>query len=462
MMDSFGRGDESYDDYNTAYSELLKTETRPVTPALAERHPLFLGEDDMPVDPYLSREWFDKEVEHVWKKKWQLACRLEEISKPGDYVVYDIVGMSLIVGRDADGELYAHHNFCLHRGRKLRTESGSATEFKCPFHEWTWNTNGSIKNIPCRSDFRELSDEEVHLRPARVGAWAGFVFVNFDMDAEPLEDFLGKLKDHFAPWGLENTCAVAQVRKRIGCNWKIGVEAFIEAYHTLGTHPQIAAYTGDTQTQVDVYADENFNRMITPYGVPSGLMEGPVSEQDILDASSIRPGGRVKQNAKALVPEGKTARQTIADNQRVQFGAMTGLDYSDVSDADMLDIIQYWVFPNFFPWGGMCSNLVYRFRPDGMRTDSAYLDVYILQRYNPENGAPKPAPLNILSDDEPWASAEELGGLGAIFDQDMANMAYVQEGAQISKATKGSTILTRYHEARIRDLYAKLHKAFAE
>ena len=142
--------------------------------------------------------------------------------------------------------------------------------------------------------------------------------------------------------------------------------------------------------------------------------------------------------------------------------AVTGVDHSSFSDADMLDVIQYFVFPNFFPWGGYTQNLVYQFRPDGNRVDSAILDVYFLRRFKPEGERPASTPLNVLSDDEPWASATELAGAGPIFDQDMDNMGYVQEGMGISRATKGKIMLARYHEARIRKFHRQLLQAFGE
>ena len=436
------------------YRGLLRLDGLPVDDALTKHDFTDQGEEDFPVGPYLDQSWFDKEIAGVWKKTWQFACREDEVGSPGDYYVYDIVGMSLLISRGEDGELRALHNFCQHRGRKLRSENGRADSFRCPFHGWTWSNEGQITSLPCRSDFRTLSDGELALPQARIGTWGGFVFVCFDPDGPTLEQFLGALPEHFKTWNLENCFSVAHVRKRIPCNWKVGVEAFIEAYHTLATHPQIAPYTGDTSTQVDTFEGESFNRMLTPMMVQSGQMDNALEQQAIFDA--ITGGVRARPLQGMKLPDGQTGRSFLAERYRETMTEATGVDHSTVSDADMLDVIQYFVFPNFFPWGGYTQNLVYQFRPDGKQVDSAILDVYILRRFDPNGERPRSTPLNILSDDETWASATELGGAGPIFDQDMDNMGFVQEGMEIARATTGTVKFSRYHEARIRKFHRQL------
>lgn len=123
----------------------------------------------------------------LWKRVWQMACREEDIPNAGDNIVYDIAGMSFIVVRTAPGSFKAFYNACLHRGRMLR-EAGSlrAAEFRCPFHGFAWNIDGTLKHVPCEWDFPRLRREEWCLPEAKVGTWGGFVFINPDSNAEPL------------------------------------------------------------------------------------------------------------------------------------------------------------------------------------------------------------------------------------------------------------------------------------
>ena len=82
-----------------------------------------------------------------------MACREEEIPQVGDTLVYDIVDASLLIVRTAPDEIRAFHNSCLHRGTQLRAGPGHVAELRCPFHGFTWNLDGSFREMPCSWDF---------------------------------------------------------------------------------------------------------------------------------------------------------------------------------------------------------------------------------------------------------------------------------------------------------------------
>ena len=100
--------------------------------------------------------------------------------------------------------------------------------------------------LPARRRRSEWSLPEV-----RVGTWGGFVFINMDPDAEPLESFLGDLPEHFAKWPLEQRYKAVHVAKVFPTNWKVVQEAFMEAFHVVATHPQLLAGIGDANSQYD-------------------------------------------------------------------------------------------------------------------------------------------------------------------------------------------------------------------
>ena len=112
-----------------SYQALLDTDTHSVPDVLRRTNPIKSGPSEIPIERYLSRDFFDLEVERLWKRIWQVACREEDIPNVGDNIVYDIAGMSFVVVRTAPDSFKAFYNACLHRGRLLR-ESGSfrATE----------------------------------------------------------------------------------------------------------------------------------------------------------------------------------------------------------------------------------------------------------------------------------------------------------------------------------------------
>jgi len=147
-----------------SYQQLLDTDTHPVPSVLREENPISVGPVRVPVERYTSRAWFDLEVERLWKRVWQMACREEHIPHVGDHIVYEIVDLSFIVVRVSPTQIKAFWNSCLHRGRLLRDRGApQAAEFRCPFHGFCWNIDGSLKQIPCEWDFPHIDKDNFNL-----------------------------------------------------------------------------------------------------------------------------------------------------------------------------------------------------------------------------------------------------------------------------------------------------------
>ncbi|MEM7020432.1 MAG: Rieske 2Fe-2S domain-containing protein, partial [Pseudomonadota bacterium] len=135
------------------YQELLDQDSHEVPEVLRLQSPKDMGHNEFPAERYTSKEWHDKEVEHLWKKVWQFTCREEDIPEPGDHYRYDIAGMSFLVVRTESGDIKAYPNACLHRGRMLKEHDGRASELRCPFHGFCWHLDGRLKDVPARWDF---------------------------------------------------------------------------------------------------------------------------------------------------------------------------------------------------------------------------------------------------------------------------------------------------------------------
>ncbi|MDZ4826686.1 MAG: aromatic ring-hydroxylating dioxygenase subunit alpha [Actinomycetota bacterium] len=432
--------------------ELLDRERRPIPPALRDQAFAAPGVATVDRARYYSYEWHRLEVERLWRRVWQMACREEEIPEAGDHVVYDIVDDSLIVVRAPDGAIRAYHNSCLHRGTRLRIEDGKVGGFRCPFHGWTWDLDGKLIHVPGGWDFPHVEPTEFCLPEAQVATWGGFVFVNMDADCESFETYIENLPEQFATWPLENRTKAVHVCKTLACNWKVALEAFIEAYHSIATHPQILPYTGDANTQYDTWpGNRHVNRMITPFATPSPYVADTTAEQDIVDAMNSLGGGG---GGDVRVPEDRTAREFMAENMRGLFGAMTGIDMSERTDCEMLDSIEYYLFPNLAPWAGILQGIVYRFRPNGDDPDSCLMDVMMLRPCAPDVPRPAPGPVHSLGLDESWEDAPELGGLIPIFLQDTSNVPRVQRGLKSSGAS--AVTFGVYQESRHRQFHETL------
>ena len=276
-----------------------------------------LGDEDIPIERYTSREFLQLEVEHVWRKVWQMVCREEEIPEPGDHIVYDIVDDSFIITRTRDGSIKALQNACMHRGRRLRTVDGRVPELRCAFHGWTWELDGEIKRLPCSDwDFKHVDKQRYALPEAKVATWGGFVFINMDPNCGPLEEQLDPVPDHFKHVGYESRYKSAHVAQVVSCNWKVALEAFMEAYHLPATHPQTAPNVQDYMSQVDLFG-KNVNRVLSARGVSSSTL-GELEEEDIYESyiegrtfyeERLGTSSRdLSREALGGLPEGMTAR----------------------------------------------------------------------------------------------------------------------------------------------------------
>ena len=294
-------------------------------PELLQESYVDMGLGGVPATRYTTADFHRLEMERMWSQVWQMACRAEEIKDVGDHILYDIGKYSLIVVRTATDDIKAFYNVCRHRGRQLRDTGGKVAAFRCPYHGFTWNLDGTLKSVPCAWDFPHVVDSEFSLPEVLVDQWGGFVFINLNPKAAPLAAQLQDLPDTFRRWPLDQRYMGAYVSKELDCNWKIAIEAFIEAMHITDTHPQDASWIGDVYTQYDVWPGRrHYNRMVAPRGIASPS-QGDLSDDEILQASE-------HTTQPLTVPAGSTVRREMAARKRAQLGKRDGRDYATVSD----------------------------------------------------------------------------------------------------------------------------------
>jgi phenylpropionate dioxygenase-like ring-hydroxylating dioxygenase large terminal subunit len=439
-----GRRSPAYDP-GDFYQHVLDTDTRPVPEQLRRRNPLVGGPTQVPVERYLSREAHELEVERIWKRVWQMACREEEIPEVGDTYVYEIASLTYIVVRVAPDVVKAYPNACLHRGRQLVDCDSRVARFRCAFHGFTWELDGTLGGVPSAWDFPQITDPEAWRLPeVPVGRWGGFVFINPDPGAAPFEEFLGDLPSHFERAPLEERYIAAHAAKVLPANWKAAQEAFMESFHVLAVHPQLLPQSANSDTQYDAWG--NYARAMGPNLLPSGFLSHIPSEQEMLDAMLDK---RVDQERVAVVPEGTTARAHAAEMSRSALRAVIGADADGFCDAEMADSFYFTLFPNLHPWAAF-NRICFRFRPYGSDPDRSVQEVYLLQPYEGER--PKPATLRWLTEDEDWTAATEIGPyLARILNQDVFNMEPCTRGMKAS-ATKVLQF-SAYQESKIRHFH---------
>lgn len=440
--------------------EIIKGDAIKAPPVLAHESPKFLGSEDISYERYYSQDIFNAEIEKIWKRVWQWVCREEHIPNPGDYYVYEVGDLSFIVVRQDDMSVKGFWNACLHRATKLRSSEGcgSAKELRCRYHGWTWSLDGKLKELPCAWDFTHVKSSEFSLPEVRVGRWGGFIFINPSEEGPSLEEYLGVIPEHFANWDLDKRFVELHMAKELPCNWKTAQEAFLESYHVLETHPQLLYGVGDANVQYDIY-DEHVTRFYAAVGVNSPHLENPLSEQELLDRMLV--GDRsVLRPDELKVQEGETARIVMARYLRRVMGEKYKTDLSRFSDSEMVDTIEYHLFPNMVLFPGISLPMVYRFRPIGNDPNRTLFEILFL-RPVPDNGErPEPAEVHYVSEHESYSSVPGMDpAFGHVYDQDTDNLRDQQRGFRASKK-RGQT-LGNYQEARIRHFAQVVDKYLA-
>jgi phenylpropionate dioxygenase-like ring-hydroxylating dioxygenase large terminal subunit len=207
-------------------------------------------------DHYLSPELFASERERIFCREWFCVGREEELAAPGDYVVKDVAGESILVVRTKDGGLAGHYNVCRHRGSQLVPE-GCAGSFggaiRCPYHSWTYTLEGQLRTAPfldlppgseADSDGQTLSKGELSLHPVGVECWGGFVFVHLTpLEAkargQTLASELGAVAERLRRYPLRELRAARRIVYEIQANWKVMLENYNECYHCGPVHPEL-------------------------------------------------------------------------------------------------------------------------------------------------------------------------------------------------------------------------------
>jgi phenylpropionate dioxygenase-like ring-hydroxylating dioxygenase large terminal subunit len=414
----------------------------PIAPpaAILKSSPKYLGSEDLPYTRYTSRDFYDQEMDKMWNKVWQWACREEHIPNPGDQYVYEVGTYSILIARTEAGEVKAYFNSCLHRGTQLRPTDfeGYGKDFRCPYHGWTWSLEGELVDQPCDWDFPHAKPENFSLPEVQVGLWGGFVFINMDENCEPLEDYLGPLTEHFADFfPLERKYIEVHLRRTLPVNWKAAAEAFIEAYHVRETHAfQTEIGCAATNAEYDIFSD-NVTRFIHTIGYND--VHWPATETAEQIATAM--GDRI------IAAEAARAHQLEKYN----------FDASDRSECEMMDSIEYFLFPNMFLFPGITLPMIYRFRPNNDDVDSCWFDLMFLRPLNEGETHPEPPECVHLDVSQTYATVPNMDpGLAIVYEQDTSNMEAQQKGFKASKK-RGET-LANFQESRTRQLHVTLDK----
>jgi len=393
----------------------------------------------IPAERYYSEDFHKAEVENLWPRVWQMACRLEQIPNVGDWVEYSNVGKSVIVVRTRDG-IKAFQNHCRHRGVPIAGGKGNEhgncakTGFICPFHGWRWNLEGRCTFVYGQHLFDEdqLDTEELALRKVRCETWGGCVFINYDSEAASFRACLGPAADRLEGRGLADMRVEWWYATVLPANWKIAMEAFMESYHVMKTHPQLqrawpafwnsmfGSNTGGIGLPANphVSARENIAMLLRNYEELSDGMAGLVHEKEIAIAKELLDIELPDDPEEAIAFWMDAYRKELTDRLR-DAGETNILDFKELDETNPINALEY-LFPHYFLLSPFSSCSSYRIRPLG--PESCYFEIWSLTHFR-EGEEPEPMM-------EPKVLPYDSDEFPMIPRQDYANIPIQQKGVR--------------------------------
>ncbi|MGH9275240.1 MAG: aromatic ring-hydroxylating oxygenase subunit alpha, partial [Acidimicrobiales bacterium] len=305
--------------------------------------------DRAPKERYVDPAFYELEAERFWPRVWQMACRLEEIPEPGDFVEYEILDQSVIVLRTDDLGVRAFQNACRHRGVKIVQGTGTTTSgFTCPFHGWCYGNDGQNTHIPQRATFAEhnVQADDINLTAVRCEVWGACAWINLDDDAPPLRDCIEPAATILDGWKVESLRTEWWHACRLPVNWKLAQQAFQEQYHVVEAHPQLVipgmrygARQGEFDPRKFVDAELQYLRTM------SVGMAGMVHANDLRIAEGLRDIDLPDDSTEAMAIWNATLNDAVVDWHRGR-----GSDVPDLNELEAQGINEPmgYCFPHYF------------------------------------------------------------------------------------------------------------------
>jgi nitrite reductase/ring-hydroxylating ferredoxin subunit len=355
---------------------------------------------------YYDPDFYRMETELLWPRVWQMACRLEEIPRPGDYAEYRILDQSVVVVRTDDLGLRAFHNTCRHRGVRLVDGRGSgAGGFVCPFHGWCYGPDGHNTKVTQARAFSaaNLQPGDIDLTPVRSEAWGGCAWINLDDDAPPLRDCIEPFASVMDAWMVESMRAEWWYACRLPVNWKLAEEAFVEQYHVLETHPQLRIPKRMPSRDQATFDPKRFVEGELEYlRQMSTGMDGMVHARDVEIAERLAAGPEGAELPTdyelARTAWGRQLNEAVTRAHRER-GCVVP-DLNELEEHGLNQPMGY-CFPHYFILPMYSSASAYRFRPLG--PEETLMEIWSLTRFAEDHPpAVPPVPEAWEFDDPRW------------------------------------------------------------
>ena len=199
------------------------------------------GASTLPAPFYTDETYFQREMERLFARMWVCVGRTEQVAKPGQFIVRELLGESIIITSNAAGKVNAFYNVCRHRGTKLCTEhQGSFPgSIQCPYHAWTYDLDGRLIGAPHMEEVPHFAKGDYPLNRIAADVWDGHIFINLSPAPSPLLEQLAELPGKFVSWRMQDLRLGHRIVYDVKANWKLIIQNYNECLHCPNLHPAL-------------------------------------------------------------------------------------------------------------------------------------------------------------------------------------------------------------------------------
>ncbi len=205
---------------------------------------------------YLDPDFHKLDLEQIWYRDWLFIGHDCEIPNPGNYMTVQIGEFPIIIVRGNDGSVNAMHNSCRHRGSRVCQEHrGSAAKLVCPYHQWTYELDGSL--LYARQMGENFDTADFGLKRVACELAGGYIFVSLADKPLDFAPFRTAMEPYFLPHRLRDAKVAYESTIIEKGNWKLVWENNRECYHCAGNHPELCKTYPEAPTATGVAGAEN-------------------------------------------------------------------------------------------------------------------------------------------------------------------------------------------------------------
>ncbi len=440
------------------------------------------------VGRYIDPAFLQKEYDQLWSKVWQVATRIDAVPEVNDYYTYEIGNRSVFIVRTDADTVKAYHNVCPHRATALTEGSGTFPNGNiiCPFHGWRWDTEGENKYVLAREEFHggKLCNSDVALKSLPCVVYAGFVFINFDKNCIPFEEFIAPIKPLLDNLNLKEMRHYWWKSIPIASNWKVAQEAFFETYHVPATHPQLEENAAEfifSETQdgeFEAYNHHNVEYEVFDkghgrfYAGANTPMRGKVNatkvQTDPVEAMAARLQLLVDGMDAQVLQDDVDLLRTLK-GKPIPEGSSLGAEYIRVLYEDAAaknrpmpmptpEILGMWggevfIFPNVMILPQAGNAMIYRVRPDKTDPNQCTFEIFST-RSLPAAVKPERAEVEYVTNPEDPSQVYQIPR------QDLGNLQRMQKG--LNTGAIRQVWLASHHEKIILGMHQELDRYLAD